>query len=99
MILAAVVAVAVGGPLFVTTLISFLMSFTLLILFSPLLLVFGPLLLLLSLVVIAAFAGLGAAGVMAVEGVWTIAWSLRKVLHENEKKNNDDENGRVIEVE
>ncbi|XP_076937352.1 oleosin 5-like [Bidens hawaiensis] len=79
MIIATVVGVTIGGPLLFLMSLFFIATMTLLVGTSPLLVIFSPLLLGAGFVTVAALAGFGAAGVLAMLGLSALGWVVRLV--------------------
>ncbi|KAH7843883.1 hypothetical protein Vadar_021783 [Vaccinium darrowii] len=76
---AVVLVIALGGPLLVMTGFTFLATVTLLLISSPLLIISSPLLILAALVLVAALAGFGIAGAMAIAGLSAFGWVFQSV--------------------
>ncbi|KVI10292.1 oleosin [Cynara cardunculus var. scolymus] len=74
MLFSALVAIAVAGPLIVLMAISFCATMILFLVTAPLFVIFSPLLLAAGFVVAAAMVGLGMAAVMAIAGLAALRW-------------------------
>ncbi|XP_076948967.1 oleosin 5-like [Bidens hawaiensis] len=79
MVIATVVGVTIGGPLLFLMSLFFIATMSLLVVASPLLGIFSPLLLGAGFVTVAALAGIGAAGVLAMLGLSALGWVFRLV--------------------
>ncbi|CAI9303434.1 unnamed protein product [Lactuca saligna] len=74
MLFAVIAGITIGGPLLALMGFSFLATMTLFVISSPLLIIFSPLLMGAGFVFVASLVGFGAAGLMAIAGLWALGW-------------------------
>ncbi|KAJ0593610.1 putative oleosin [Helianthus annuus] len=98
MVIAAIVGVTIGGPLLALMSFIFISTMALFVVTSPLLIIFSPVILGAGFVIVAAMAGFGAAGLLAIAGVSALGWVLRSVKSGQFQQGLESVTGKLLET-
>ncbi|KAL8195619.1 hypothetical protein R6Q57_026022 [Mikania cordata] len=98
LMIATIVGITIGGPLLALMGFIFLATMALFVATSPLLVIFSPVILGAVFVAVAALAGFGAAGLLAIAGLSALGWVLRLVKSDQLQQDLEGVTGKLLET-
>ncbi|KAD4178813.1 hypothetical protein R6Q59_022364 [Mikania micrantha] len=98
LMIATIVGITIGGPLLALMGFIFLATMALFVATSPLLVIFSPVILGAVFVAVAALAGFGAAGLLAIAGLSALGWVFRLVKSGQLQQGLEGVTGKLLET-